>query len=267
MKTFIFCTAFIYSNSDSKKWYKDNSKKRYLKWVEHYSKRKKKFGADFLFLIDDGSDNLDMEIEFETIRVEYANNLPYPLSNNLVIFHFPDHLGRASRASYPGWWRSFTYSVKIAQKYFFDKIIHIESDFFVISDKLIQYIKELNQGWTALYSRTYQFPETGIQIICKDSFARLEDFHNRVEDYFEDKGMIAEHILPFTNVEKGFIGDRFSEKKVFDYWGGSLPQDIDYIGQFPQNIDINHLENIKDEIAFKSLNTMLKREIEEFGAW
>jgi hypothetical protein len=79
--------------------------------------------------------------------------MPKELPNDLLMFTFPEQLGRSSMFCYPGWWRSFTYAVKIAQLYGFDKIIHIESDAYVCSQRLSDYIHSINCGWTEHYGR------------------------------------------------------------------------------------------------------------------
>lgn len=220
MKSIIFCTSYI----------DDTNQLRYEKWINYYRDKLESFNSDNLFLIDDGSRNAAFD---ERIEVLGANNLPDTINKKINFFHFENHLGRPGRRDYRGWWRSFTFSVKLAEKYDIDKLIHIESDYYVMSPRMMDYIANISEGWTVFYSSFYHFPETAIQIICKDSFEKLNQIHRRAvaSDYKFKK--IAERVLPFSKVEKGFTGDRLGEIKVLRGWLKKyrLPLEIDFAGQ------------------------------------
>jgi hypothetical protein len=218
MKTLIFCTAYIEADPQ-----------RYSDWINYYYPKLAEFGAASLFLINDGSGKSDIDPRLKPLDGEQA--LPDTLDGNLNIVYFPDRLGRISITDFPGWWRSFKFSLSIARRYNFDKIIHIESDFYILSPKLIEYIKTIKSGWIALWSNTYRFPETAIQIICQDTFNKLEK-----TSYRKGSKKPAEMILPFTKIEKGFIGDRYGEKLDLENHLNELPKDLDYIGQVPRLI-------------------------------
>ncbi len=220
MKSIIFCTSFI----------DDNNYDRYVKWINYYSSKLDLFYSSNLFLIDDGSSKLNFGNKVEILK---SNNLPVTLDSNINLFHFADHLGRPSRRDYKGWWRSFTFSLKLAEKYNVDKIIHIESDFYIISQRMIEYMVNVSEGWTVFYSNFYNFPETAIQIICKDSFEKFNKIYKQAVDSNYRFRRIAERVLPFSKIEKGFLGDRLGEIKVMQEWlrKTKLPLEIDYIGQ------------------------------------
>jgi hypothetical protein len=196
------------------------------------------FNAGNLFLIDDGSSTISFNDRVEIVK---ANNLPGSLKSNINLFHFEDHLGRPSRKNYSGWWRSFTFSIILAEKYNIDKIIHIESDYYIVSRRMIDYMAEIAEGWTVFYSRFYGFPETAIQIICKDSFDKLNKMYkNAVESNYQFK-KIAERVLPFSKIEKGFTGDRYGEEKILKRLSkrNKTPLEIDYLGQIDVKSDLN----------------------------
>ena len=62
-----------------------------------------------------------------SINTEVEN---FQVGSRASIFHFPDRLGRLAIHNFPGWFRSFTFSVVIARKLNLKKIVHIESDCF-----------------------------------------------------------------------------------------------------------------------------------------
>lgn len=224
MRTAIFCTSYIDQINYS----------RYEKWINYYSGKINLFDSNYLFLIDDGSPKTDFDNRIEIIN---ADKLPGSLNKNIHLFHFENHLGRPGRRDYQGWWRSFTFSVKLAEKYNIDKLIHIESDFFVTSPRMIDYMANITEGWTVFHSRFYNFPETAIQVICKDSFGDLNKIHQQAVDSDYKFKKIAERILPFSKVEKGFTGDRLGEIKVLRGWlkKYKMPLEIDYVGQINEN--------------------------------
>ena len=135
-----------------------------------------------------------------------------PDTDKPLIVRFPSRLGRNSIHSYPGWWRSFLHSVDIARQMGAQRIIHIESDAFLISQRLRDYIQSLNRGWTVLWASRFNMPESAIQVICDDQFDALAAFqHKSAEELDSD---IAERLLPFTHVNKNFIGERYGEFRI-----------------------------------------------------
>ncbi|MFA6282202.1 MAG: hypothetical protein WCY05_06870, partial [Candidatus Omnitrophota bacterium] len=115
-------------------------------------------------------------------------------------------------------------SAKIAKKYNFDKLILCESDAYIIRPRLFSYIKAQAGGWVAFWCPKHKFPESALQVISKDYMARLESLYEEGEKLWM-REVFAEKFLPFTKIEKRFIGDRYGEflKKY--------PFDADYICQ------------------------------------
>lgn len=225
MKTLIFCTSYINNNSDS------NNKERYRRWVEFYLERMKYFNSEHLFLIDDGSPDIDnFGNEMDILDPE---NMPESINKNINLVHFKNNLGRPTWNDYQGWWRSFTFSYKIAQLYDYDKIIHIESDFYITSHKMAEYIKNTTKGWIAPFSRFHGFPETAIQIICKDTYSKLRDLYEEAVKRNFSFDQIAELYIPFTKIEESFLGDRLGQNEILQKWLGFIetPFDLDYFGQ------------------------------------
>ena len=199
MKSIVFCTSFFRNEKD---WSSRNQR-----WLDHY--RQIPFDDSRLFMIDDGSfytpaaEQIQCVSDTEDLR---------QIDAHALIVRFGNRLGRSGAVSYPGWWRSFLHSVSIARMLDAKKIIHVESDAFILSPRLLDYIEQLQQGWTALWTAHFGMPETAIQIICEDQYDKLEALRKRRVSEFE--GVQAEDILPFTEVNKQFIGDRYGELRV-----------------------------------------------------
>ena len=221
-KGFLFCTAYF------------NNPSRYRDWIKYYNEHKEQLNIAHLFLIDDASDSIDLGCDVPIISAD--NPLPSELREGVYVVTFKQHLGRKSLGDYSGWWRSFCFSITLAETYNFSKIIHIESDFYVLSSSLFNYISDLQSGWTTFWSAQHHFPETAIQVICKDQF---NSFYNVAAIANKEKYCslpLAEHALPFTHIETAFNGDRLGEDIK-----GNLKEIIrnkyDYVGQI-QNTEV-----------------------------
>ena len=88
------------------------------------------------------------------------------------------------------------------------------------------------------------------QVICEDQFEVMETFRQRAQHELD--GRMAEKILPFTDVQRGFIGDRYSENRAHrgilrssrfnglpifrhDFFWARIPPDADYATQLIPN--------------------------------
>lgn len=198
MRSILFCTSFI---KDEASW-----QQRYSRWLDFYNASP--LGDTMKFMIDDGSPFSPADARIETV----AHDAPLTYAQHKIVrVHFPNNLGRQSMSIYPGWWRSFLHSINIAREVGAQKIIHIESDAFILSDRLFEFIDSVQTGWHVLWAQRYGLPETAIQVICEDQFESLTNFKQQAEQTPPTE--FAEHILPFTSVDKSFLGDRYSEFK------------------------------------------------------
>lgn len=222
-KALLFCTSAVETSADA---HDAHGWARYRRWIDYYSPRLNALGAAAACLINDGS------VSDAPVNIYDATALPDTPPSDAALIQFQARLGRRSLFDCPGWWRSFCFSRQLARHYGYGKLIHIESDFLVLSPALIDYIASVSSGWTSLFSRYYQVPETGVQIICEDAFGRLE----QVGRDAEANGFTcsqAELALPFTTIERRFVGDRLGEADVFAGWHqrlGSVVLPLDYIG-------------------------------------
>jgi hypothetical protein len=213
MKTLVFCTSFAQSD--------DVWNYRYGKWLAHVSRSPLR--ADQILLVDDGSPVLPA---FPSAVALPGAELPEDCpESRIVLVRFAPQLGRPSVFDYPGWWRSFLYVARYAEQYGFDKVVHVESDTYLLSSQLHDYVNRLERGWVTFWCPLSGLPETCIQVICPDqlhNYLALAD-----KPLAEFAGQAAELVLPFTLVESDFKGDRYGEYRA------ELPRDADYASQVP----------------------------------
>jgi hypothetical protein len=199
MKSLVFCTGYF---PTAAAW-----QIRYDRWLNYYTKLNLQSSA--LLIIDDASPytppHTQVKIVHENQAVSASSALPQ-------IFRFNQHLGRQAVDQMPGWWRSFLHAVVIAKDMGVQKIIHIESDAYVLSQRLLEHLTHTTSGWSVLWANRYSMPETAIQIICEDQFEHIENMRQRDLNTFN--GLMAEKILPFTHIKRDFLGDRYSETRA-----------------------------------------------------
>jgi len=267
LKTMLFCTGYVNSPA---------AVERYRKWINFYLEKREELGVDRIFIIDDGSNNFFIkELEKAThhkilyyrmrrlpeqekqrtdeVREQLRNegladeryeseamySLPLEESmdkNKIVWLSFPDNLGRPTTLCIPGWWRSFSFSSIIALAYHFDKVIHIESDSYILTNKLFDFIKNKNEGYNVLWCPSmapYGTPETCIQWIMKEFLYKIQIAWHMGKNYWYGSCIPLTHYVPerflaFTNIWQQFLGDRIGDD-AFDTNKIQTIKDYDYI--------------------------------------
>lgn len=255
MKSFVFCTSFLGVGSPH-----GDAPTRYRRWLDYYGRNLGALGADRLFLVDDGSDPALLRDCLPGVDwVDASVPLPAVLPSGPLIFHFPDRLGRTPQG-FPGWWRSFTFSMRIAETYGYMRILHLESDLFILTPRLAAEVAGLRAGWTTIAQSQFRswwtvlrqprrrwdsrrrfwrnklryllipfgypvYPECAFQVICEDQFPKLRGLLERGRDHWDRDGL-PEFSLPFTTILEGYIGQRYGECLVRDY-----PAEADYVAQ------------------------------------
>ena len=196
MTTLLFCTSYI----DSPRAWEE----RYQRWLRYYQQGR--LQADLLAMIDDGASHVP---EVPGLCLAGDDGALPARCDGLLLYRFAERLGRPRVDHYPGWWRSFFKSLDLAEHFGADKIVHVESDAFLLTQRAFDCVNEARTGWHVMWCAHYGFPETAIQVICQDQFGALRDFRRRYES--EGASDLAERILPFTHVHREFVGDRYSE--------------------------------------------------------
>ena len=206
MKTLLFCTAF---GRDPGIW-----RLRFRRWFDAI--KCSGIHADTILLVDDGSPVLPQWADVPV--VSDAREI-----GDAAIFHFHQNLGRQARAIYPGWFRSFTFAGRFAASRGFEKIVHIESDAFVISPRAVAWINDLEDGWETPFCVRYKIPESAIQVMAGSGLDAFFEVSHR--PYSEQVGIEAEKCLPFTRIAKELTGDRYGETTH------DVPRDADWATQ------------------------------------
>lgn len=243
MKTLLFCTSYASSHGT---W-----EKRYRKWINYYLNSKLVF--DQMLVIDDGSPVMPSWPDFEILNENSIASF-----SPRALFHFSNNLGRPGPLNYPGWFRSYSFAAQYAKKNGFKRVVHIESDAYLTSQKAFEFVNNRKTGWHALWSPRYNFPESGIQVICED---QIDSFEKVSKVSYADTyaGNVLDAMLPYTSICKELNGDRFGEDR-------SLPalDKIDYICQLPLHTSIINTDGIAS-IAKPADPTLLEIHLNKIG--
>lgn len=214
MSTLVFCTAYARTQGE---W-----TTRYTHWLR--AVRHPDLAATTILLIDDGSPILPgwPDVTLHTVEtLQDAARLPSAPGVHLV--HFPDRLGRIETYDFPGWHRSFAFGCRFAAAHGFSRAIHLESDAHLISSRARAFFRTFENGWAALWTERYQFPEIACQVAAGTGIAAMADWSHRPYDTLRHQ--VHESALPFTHVERGLAGERWGE---FD---DQVPAGTDYATQ------------------------------------
>ena len=216
----VFCTSYFRNRTD---W-----ELRYKRWLDHH---RRVFPKEPLVIINDGSAYLPDESGISiNSRVE-----DFEVGDLASIFHFQNRLGRLSTQNFPGWFRNFTFSIVIAKRLNLKKIVHIESDAFILSKGALDFINDTSSGWTAFWCPRWKFPESAFQIICEDNFHSLEQVRSSSFET-EYANRIIENSLPFTRVDRSLYGNRYGEfrRKVPSYadFAVQVNPDMTFVSDF-----------------------------------
>ncbi|RYC29205.1 hypothetical protein D3273_25135 [Lichenibacterium minor] len=211
-RTLVFCTAHV---DDETVW--DG---RYRRWFDGIAASG--IAHDTALMIDDRSGSVpgwsDLTILCEGERERGTSPK--------MLYRFEQNLGRRSLFDFPGWHRSFTFACRFADRHGFDKVVHVESDTFVISRRLRDYIDAAADDWIALWCSLHGFPEITIQVMAGAGLAAYRTFSDIPHEALV--GRPYEGQIPFTRVETGFIGDRYGERLPY------VPVDADFVSQAPE---------------------------------
>lgn len=214
MKTLIFCTSYA---PNPQTW-----QVRQRRWVDAILQSG--IVHDQILIVDDGSAFLPAWPGLSVVSSDdCATPEAAPVPGGVMIYHFTARLGRPSLYDFPGWHRSFAFAVLYGQAHGFGRIIHIESDAFLITERVRAYLGELDEGWVALFCPKYNFPDIAIQAAAGDEVGRMAAWAR--EPYAKMVGKSHELLMPYTKVERGFVGDRYGEHLL------EIPRNADYAAQ------------------------------------
>lgn len=213
MRTLVFCTSYASSQAV---W-----NERWARWISAI--RTSGLIFDEILIVDDGS-----PVQPEWLDVPIFPTGSGKLSpTNTTIHRFPDRRGRdVGGEPFPGWYRSFGYAVHFGIEHDFDRIIHVEADAFLISERAVEYFNHCDRGWVAPRCGTYGWPESTLQIINRDQFATCAAFFSKpYAAHLKEPRRPIELLLPFSHVETSLIGGRYGESRP------DIPYAADYVSQ------------------------------------
>lgn len=188
MKTLLFAPCYLDEG---------DRLQRNLKWLKYYKDLKGNLKYDDILLVDNASSISSLQ----ELKKDHSD---------IRVLESKVHLSRLTEHAYGYWFKAFRKGISYALNNGYDKIIHCDSDVFILKQELVDYVNSINSGWNCLYCSMYDYPETTFQIIGKDKFEEAYDFFlDGFLKFYPYK--IAETEIPFTHVEKGFIGDRYGE--------------------------------------------------------
>lgn len=218
--TLVFCTSHMRNQAE---W-----ELRYTRWLAHH---RKLFPEEPLVMIDDGSAYLPDEPGI-SVNSSVEN---FVVGDQASIYHFPNRLGRRATHNFPGWFRSFTFSIVIAKKLNVKKIVHIESDAFILTENALDLVNATASGWTAFWCPRFRYPESAFQIICEDSFASLEEV--RAASFAAQyANKVMERSLPYTRIDHSLCGNRYGDfrNKVPSYadFAAQVKPDMKFVSDF-----------------------------------
>lgn len=184
---------------------------RHHKYVNYYRPLKDVLGFDHFFFSDNGSSPEKLKL------IE---------GNDVTLFRNTPSLVRGTNGGedYPYIWRAFYDIRKIIEGGQYKKIVCIDTDAFILSKKLADYVKDLNTGWTAFKVQKYGFPSAEFFILCEDSFKAYMEFTSG--HFLDNNGKVMERVLPFTIINDAFNVDRYGETE-----GKQPDESIDLFGQ------------------------------------
>jgi hypothetical protein len=224
--TALYCTSYINS---------EDALTRYMAWIDYYTENRDKLGVGPIFMIDDGSpmewlDKIDAEVINIKHSPDYKHfNIPCDIvGNKLKIFRFPTNLGRPTMFYVPGWYRSWSFAAMLAMKFKFDKLIFIESDAYVVTNKLFDFIKNSNDKWYGMWTPSKNWIESSIQWLPKEFYDAIAVYWKRGLKFWwshdlNELNYAPEFLLPLNvNPVRWFKGDRYPDF-------GDIPPDCDYV--------------------------------------
>ncbi len=193
MKTALFTNMYLYGNDVSGYPRID----RALKFLHYYYAIQDRLGFEQVYITMNGGGG------------SHIQQLLYRYPEVTLLRH--PHLFRGKGHDYLPCWRT-THDWRLAIQDDYEKLICVDDDTFILSNKLITHVKGMKSGWEAMYCPMYDIPETGLHILCQDAFPKYYEYLKVPWRQRNDKKTMIETTLPY-DVNKGFSCDRWGERR------------------------------------------------------
>lgn len=171
---------------------------RNIKFLNYYLPLKKKMGISDFWIFD----NCSSEENFET----FISIFP-----ELKVVRFDKHLIRHSIHDYPYCWRALYQWRPLIESGNYDRIVSIDSDAYILSPILLDWLCHKSIGWSALWCDEFQMPEAAVCALEKSKFDLFMGFSTIPWERY--RGLILERTLPFTNIDRRFRSVRMDVNK------------------------------------------------------
>lgn len=173
---------------------------RNIAYLKYYLSIKDRLGVSAIYMIDNGSAPDKIHSLGEAIGWDLDVRLV--LKQRLERTHNPN--------GYIYCWRAL-YWIKNLINLGYKKIITIDSDAYILTDKLMNHMKRASSGWEAFWCRRHNFPTAEFHILCEDAFPIFQKFSSC--PYEDHDGKLMETVLPFTHINHNFYCDRSGETR------------------------------------------------------
>ena len=190
---------------------------RNLKYLRYYKPLLPLLGADSIHLYDNAS-------SLENLKA-LVDQSGMTLGQDLFITRFANFMPRKSDWDYPYCWRLLRQSCIDLPEMGYNKFLFIDSDFFILKQKMIDWINQTNTGWVSIEDKGNRFPESAFSIVNQDSFDLYRT--EAMKPIGPRKSQPMELSLPYTYVEKKFKGGRYGDKPIPDLQDATM----DYYAQ------------------------------------
>lgn len=194
MKTAIIVTQWL----GTEEYYKKS-----IKFYEYYGQKEVMDALGLLpgdiWVVDNASESLELDALKSSLKARYEESLRYKV--------YEKHYSRTAHLEYPYCWRALYFARELFQEYDYEKVIYMNNDSYIISEKMMEAVKNIETGYYTPYCKKHNFPECEIQIICKDS---VQYWELTGRPYLRYNGQQMEDVIP-SLIMHDQVGDRHSE--------------------------------------------------------
>lgn len=200
------------------------------RWLDHHASHCIPWGVTKICVANDGP---------TALRDDWISNTRSPGCQEskapVVLYTWPDRLGRKDVWTYPGNWRNLATIMGMAQEFHFERVICAEWDFQIRSKRMVDFIAGMEGGLQTFWCPRYKMAEAAFVFVGRDFFEQVKDVATRMQavEQVIDVQQTMEYALPWTDVHKDFVGDRYSEFDGDRYleFGEDIPENADFCAQ------------------------------------
>jgi hypothetical protein len=220
LRTVLYSACYLEGNDS----FGNSRLERTERYLKYYRAIKEEIGFEKIFLLDNSSTWENLKKLGGSVYDENNRSITIFSPSDLFVYRCRDHLerGNSSGEDYPYCWRALYFINTLIDQYRYEKIISIDTDCFVVSNRLAQFTRYCVSGWHTLYCQKYKFPEASFHILNQDAFPVLEKYTEDRNFMSRNGKVMIERDIPFTKVHKQFDCDRYGEDRIVQKKGMDL---------------------------------------------